>query len=188
MKYTEEHEWLRAEDDVVVVGITAHASEQLGDVVFVELPEVGTEVAKDDDAVVIESVKAASDILAPIDGEIVEVNEVLADEPGKVNEDPKAMPGSSRSSQRSHARWTITWTKPPIRNLSADMATRCPSVRRRKHRATLPKRRMYVIYGGHSGASHMQERYRLRFSRNTRHTAGRPLDQTAGPRPSLPVS
>ena len=89
MKYTEEHEWLRAEDDVVVVGITAHASEQLGDVVFVELPEVGTEVSKDDDAVVIESVKAASDILAPIDGEIVEVNEILADEPGKVNDDPE---------------------------------------------------------------------------------------------------
>ncbi len=89
MKYTEEHEWLRVENDVVVVGITSHASEQLGDVVFVELPEVGTEVAKDDDAVVIESVKAASDILAPIDGEIVEVNEALTDEPGKVNEDPE---------------------------------------------------------------------------------------------------
>lgn len=89
MKYTEEHEWLRVEDDVVVVGITGHASEQLGDVVFVELPEVGTEVAKDDDVVVIESVKAASDILAPIDGEIVEVNEALTDEPGKVNEDPE---------------------------------------------------------------------------------------------------
>ena len=89
MKYTEEHEWLREEGDLIVVGITAHASEQLGDVVFVELPEVGTEVAKDDDAVVIESVKAASDILAPIDGEIVEVNEVLADEPGKVNDDPE---------------------------------------------------------------------------------------------------
>ena len=89
MKYTEEHEWLRVEDDVVVVGITAHASEQLGDVVFVELPEVGTEVAKDDDVVVIESVKAASDILAPIDGEIVEINEALTDEPGKVNDDPE---------------------------------------------------------------------------------------------------
>ena len=89
MKYTEEHEWLRVEDDVVVVGITAHASEQLGDVVFVELPDVGTEVSKDDDAVVIESVKAASDILSPLDGEIVEVNDVLTDEPGKVNEDPE---------------------------------------------------------------------------------------------------
>ncbi|GAW33074.1 glycine cleavage system H protein [Roseovarius sp. A-2] len=88
MKFTEEHEWLRAEDDVVVVGITEHASEQLGDVVFVELPEVGTQVTKDDEIVVIESVKAASDILAPIDGEIVEVNEVLTDEPGKVNDDP----------------------------------------------------------------------------------------------------
>lgn len=88
MKYTEEHEWLLVEDDLVVVGITAHAAEQLGDVVFVELPEPGTEVAKDDEIVVIESVKAASDILAPLDGEIVEVNEALADNPGMVNEDP----------------------------------------------------------------------------------------------------
>lgn len=88
MKFTEEHEWLRVEDDLVVVGITEHASEQLGDVVFVDLPEVGRQVTKDDEVVVIESVKAASDILAPIDGEIVEVNEMLADEPGKVNEDP----------------------------------------------------------------------------------------------------
>jgi glycine cleavage system H protein len=88
MKFTEEHEWLREEGDVIVVGITAHAAEQLGDIVFVELPEVGTEVTKDDEVCVIESVKAASDILAPIDGEITEVNEVLVDEPGKVNDDP----------------------------------------------------------------------------------------------------
>ncbi|MAU50827.1 MAG: glycine cleavage system protein H [Roseovarius sp.] len=88
MKFTEEHEWLRVEGDLVVVGITEHAAEQLGDVVFVDLPEVGTSVTKDDEIVVIESVKAASDILAPLDGEIVEVNEALADEPGKVNEDP----------------------------------------------------------------------------------------------------
>ena len=89
MKYTEEHEWLMVEGDVVVVGITAHAAEQLGDVVFVELPEEGTTVSKDDEVVVIESVKAASDILAPLDGEIVEVNEVLTDEPSKVNDDPE---------------------------------------------------------------------------------------------------
>ncbi|NCQ25006.1 MAG: glycine cleavage system protein H [Rhodobacteraceae bacterium CG17_big_fil_post_rev_8_21_14_2_50_63_15] len=88
MKFTEEHEWLRVEGDLVIVGITEHASEQLGDVVFVELPAIGRAVTKDDEVVVIESVKAASDILAPLDGEIVEVNEVLADEPGKVNEDP----------------------------------------------------------------------------------------------------
>ena len=88
MKYTEEHEWLEADGDVVTVGITAHAAEQLGEVVYVELPEVGTEVSKDDEIVVIESVKAASDILAPLDGEIIEVNEVLADNPGLVNEDP----------------------------------------------------------------------------------------------------
>ena len=88
MKFTEEHEWLREEDGLIVVGITEHAAEQLGDVVFVELPEIDTEVSKDDEVCVIESVKAASDILAPIDGEIVEVNEALVDEPGKVNEDP----------------------------------------------------------------------------------------------------
>ena len=89
MKYTEEHEWLRVEGDEVVVGITAHAAEQLGDVVFVELPEVGTTVSKDDEIVVIESVKAASDILAPIDGEITAVNEALVDAPASVNDDPE---------------------------------------------------------------------------------------------------
>jgi glycine cleavage system H protein len=88
MKFTEEHEWLRTEGDIVVVGITEHASTQLGDVVFVELPEEGLTVSKDDEIVVIESVKAASDISAPLDGEIIEINEVLSDEPSKVNEDP----------------------------------------------------------------------------------------------------
>jgi len=88
MKYTEDHEWLRIEGDVVVVGITEHASTQLGDVVFIELPEAETQVSRGDDVVVIESVKAASDISAPVDGEIVEVNAALADTPGKVNEDP----------------------------------------------------------------------------------------------------
>ena len=88
MKFTEEHEWLLPEGDLIIVGITAFAAEQLGDVVFIELPEEGTEVSKDDEIVVIESVKAASDILAPLDGEIVEVNAALVDEPGKVNEDP----------------------------------------------------------------------------------------------------
>ena len=87
MKYTEEHEWLRAEGDVFVVGITEHATSQLGDLVFVELPEVGDTVTKDDEIVVIESVKAASDILAPIDGEITEVNTALADDPSLANND-----------------------------------------------------------------------------------------------------
>ena len=88
MKFTEEHEWLRVEGDLIVVGITEHAATQLGDIVFVELPEVETQIAKDDEVVVIESVKAASDILAPVDGEIVEVNEALSDNPALVNEDP----------------------------------------------------------------------------------------------------
>ncbi|KPQ05728.1 MAG: glycine cleavage system protein GcvH [Rhodobacteraceae bacterium HLUCCA12] len=88
MKFTEEHEWLRIDGDLVVVGITEHAAEQLGDVVFVELPEIETQVAKGDEVCVIESVKAASDILAPIEGEIVAVNDALVDNPGLINEDP----------------------------------------------------------------------------------------------------
>jgi len=88
MKYTEEHEWLRAEGDAYVVGITEHATTQLGDLVFVELPEVGATVSADDEIVVIESVKAASDIMAPVDGEITEVNTDLADDPSLANSDP----------------------------------------------------------------------------------------------------
>ena len=88
MKYTKEHEWMRVEGDLVVVGITEHAATQLGDVVFVELPETETMVAEGDEVCVIESVKAASDILAPLDGEIVEVNTKLVDKPGLVNDDP----------------------------------------------------------------------------------------------------
>jgi glycine cleavage system H protein len=87
MKFTKDHEWLRVEGDLVVVGITEHAATQLGDVVFVELPEVETMVTTGDEVVVIESVKAASDILAPLDGEIVAVNHALVDNPSLVNED-----------------------------------------------------------------------------------------------------
>ncbi len=89
MKYTEEHEWLLAEDDgIITVGITEHAATSLGDIVFVEMPEEGSTVAKGDECVVIESVKAASDVISPLDGEIVEVNSALEDDPGKINEDP----------------------------------------------------------------------------------------------------
>lgn len=89
LKYVASHEWIREEGDgVVTVGITDFAQESLGDVVFVELPEVGTEVNKDDSIAVVESVKAASDIYAPVSGEIVEINEALMDEPEKANEEP----------------------------------------------------------------------------------------------------
>ena len=88
LKYTPDHEWLRAEGDEIVVGITPHASEQLGDVVFIELPETGREVEAGEEIVVIESVKAASDIVAPVAGVITAVNEALPDTPGAVNEDP----------------------------------------------------------------------------------------------------
>jgi glycine cleavage system H protein len=90
MKYTEEHEWLKPEGDEFIVGITQHAADALGELVFVELPDVGNEYSKGDDVVVIESVKAASDILAPLDGEITAVNQTVADNPTLVNEDPTA--------------------------------------------------------------------------------------------------
>ena len=88
MRFTEEHEWLVTEDDYVIVGITEHAAEALGDLVFVELPETGITVAKGDEIVVIESVKAATDIVAPLDGEIIAVNTALIEKPELVNEDP----------------------------------------------------------------------------------------------------
>lgn len=86
MRFTEDHEWMSVDGDVVTIGITEHAAEQLGDVVFVELPEAGLECDAEDAVAVVESVKAASDIFAPIAGEIVEVNEALVDNPGLVNE------------------------------------------------------------------------------------------------------
>lgn len=88
LRFTEEHEWLRQDGDEVIVGITEHAAEQLGDLVFVELPEEGITVAKGDEIVTIESVKAASDILAPLDGTVTEVNTAIVETPGLVNEDP----------------------------------------------------------------------------------------------------
>lgn len=83
--YTEDHEWLRVEGDEAIIGITNHAQEQLGDLVFVELPEVGRKVSKGDAAIVVESVKAASDVYAPVDGEISAINDSLEAEPGLVN-------------------------------------------------------------------------------------------------------
>ncbi|MBD9526544.1 MULTISPECIES: glycine cleavage system protein GcvH [Paracoccus] len=88
LKYTEDHEWLKQDGDEIIVGITAHASEQLGDVVFIELPEVGREVEAGEEIVVIESVKAASDIVAPVAGVVTAINEALPDAPGAVNDDP----------------------------------------------------------------------------------------------------
>ena len=89
LKYVSSHEWLRLEaDGSVTVGITEHAQELLGDIVFVELPEVGAELAADDQAGVVESVKAASDVYAPIAGEIVAVNEALVDAPETANSEP----------------------------------------------------------------------------------------------------
>ena len=84
-RYTEDHEWVRVDGEIATVGISNHAQEQLGDVVFVELPEVGRQVKQKDPMAVVESVKAASDVYAPLSGEVVEVNEALNDDPALVN-------------------------------------------------------------------------------------------------------
>lgn len=83
--FTEDHEWLRVENGVVTVGITDHAQEQLGDLVFVQLPDVGQSLSKGDAAVVVESVKAASDVYAPVNGEVTEVNDAVVSDPALVN-------------------------------------------------------------------------------------------------------
>ncbi|SJM72024.1 MULTISPECIES: glycine cleavage system protein GcvH [Psychrobacter] len=89
LKYVASHEWLRMEDDgTITVGITDHAQDALGDIVYVELPDVGDTVAVDDEVAVVESVKAASDVYAPITGEVVAINEALEDDPEVINTDP----------------------------------------------------------------------------------------------------
>ena len=88
LKYTEDHEWLKIDGSIATVGITKHATTQLGDLVFVQLPDIGAKVAKGGAAAVVESVKAASDVFAPLDGEVVEINQAIADDPSLVNSDP----------------------------------------------------------------------------------------------------
>ena len=88
LKYTQEHEWIRIDGDVGTIGISNFAQEQLGDVVFIELPEIGKNVVLGDEAAVIESVKAASELYSPVSGEVIEVNSALNDAPDLVNSDP----------------------------------------------------------------------------------------------------
>ena len=89
VKYSKEHEWIKVEGDIGTIGITQHATEMLGDIVFVELPDVGSSVEKDGNAGVVESTKAASDVYSPISGEITEGNKAIVDDPGKINSDPE---------------------------------------------------------------------------------------------------
>ncbi len=88
LQYTKTHEWVRHEDDVVTIGITEHAQDELGDVVFVELPEIGASFASGDSFGTVETVKAVSDLYTPVGGEVVEVNSALENAPEKINEDP----------------------------------------------------------------------------------------------------
>jgi len=89
VKYSKEHEWLKLDGDIATIGITKHATEMLGDIVFAELPEKGSNVEKDGTAGVVESTKAASDVYTPISGEVVDANQAIVDDPSKINADPE---------------------------------------------------------------------------------------------------
>ena len=89
VKYSKEHEWIKLDGDIATIGITNHATEMLGDIVFVELPEKGTSVEKDGNAGVVESTKAASDVYTPVSGEVIDNNQSIVDDPAKINEDPE---------------------------------------------------------------------------------------------------
>ena len=89
VKFSKEHEWIKVEGEVATIGITKHATEMLGDIVFAELPEKGSSVEKDGTAGVVESTKAASDVYTPVSGEVVDTNQTIVDDPAKINEDPE---------------------------------------------------------------------------------------------------
>ena len=89
VKFSKEHEWIKLEGEVATIGITKHATEMLGDIVFTELPEKGSSVEKDGTAGVVESTKAASDVYTPVSGEVIETNQAIVDDPAKINEDPE---------------------------------------------------------------------------------------------------
>ena len=89
VKYSKEHEWLKLDGEIATIGITQHATEMLGDIVFVELPDLGSNVEKDGNAGVVESTKAASDVYTPISGEVVENNQLIVDDPAQINSDPE---------------------------------------------------------------------------------------------------
>ena len=89
VKYSKEHEWIKLDGEEATIGITKHATEMLGDIVFAELPEKGSNVDKDGTAGVVESTKAASDVYTPVSGEVIDTNQMIVDDPSKINEDPE---------------------------------------------------------------------------------------------------
>ena len=89
VKFSKEHEWIKLEGEIATIGITKHATEMLGDIVFAELPEKGSNVEKDGTAGVVESTKSASDVYTPVSGEVVDINQMIVDDPAKINEDPE---------------------------------------------------------------------------------------------------
>ena len=133
LKYSKDHEWVRVEGDVGTVGISDYAQEQLGDVVYVELPEVGRAVAQNEEAAVVESVKAASEVYAPVSGEVVEVNQALEDDPSLVNRRshrrrlvPQAPAERARRARRADGRCGLRRVRRRPRRRLIDSGTRRP--------------------------------------------------------------
>ena len=121
-KYTNDHEWARQDGDTITVGITDFAQSQLGEVVFVELPDVGKEVSQGEEAAVVESVKAAGEVKAPIGGTIVEVNEALADEPEQVNEDPSGKGWFYKIQPNDDSQYVALMDEDSYQSMVADLA------------------------------------------------------------------
>lgn len=119
IRYTPEHEWVRLDGDLATVGITPHAQDALGDVVFVELPEVGKRLARQDVAGVVESVKAAADVYAPLSGEVVEVNEALRADPSLANSDPLGSGWFFKLRLSNPAEWDALLDEAAYRQLTA---------------------------------------------------------------------
>lgn len=110
-RYSKDHEWVCLDGDIATIGITQHAAEQLGDVVFVELPDAGKVLAADGEAAVVESVKAASDVFAPLAGEVTEANTALVDDPARVNADPEGAAWFFKMKIASHSEFAALMTR-----------------------------------------------------------------------------
>ena len=127
LRYAESHEWVSVDDNgVATVGISDHAQEALGDIVFVELPELGATVNAREEVAVVESVKAASDVYSPLSGEVTEINEALLDAPETVNASPMTMAGFSKSPSAMALSWTSSWTLMPMQTFATTTRLRAP--------------------------------------------------------------
>ena len=125
VKYSKEHEWITLEGDEATIGITKHATEMLGDIVFAELPEKGSNVEKDGTAGVVESTKAASDVYTPVSGEVIDINQTIVDDPSKINEDPEGTAWFFKLKLKDKSEMNSLMNKEEYDNFAKESATLC---------------------------------------------------------------